>query len=108
MPQRARIARIAVSIWPGRAAWSRKQEEDHMVVNTLMKAASPWRIGVCCLLIPWLAFADTPAACDPQIVGTADPGYTCVVKTRTGPVSWRVEAVSQGSRPARVVKDLRS
>ena len=67
-----------------------------------------WSIGVCCLLAPWLASADTPAACDPQTVGKADPGYTCVVKTTGGPVAWRVEAVLPGPRTFRVVKDLKS
>ena len=79
-----------------------------MVGNAFMKGASPGSIGVCCLLVPWFAFADTSAACDAQTVGKADPGYTCVVKTKNGPVSWRVEAVLQGTRPFRVVKDLKS
>ncbi len=79
-----------------------------MAGTGFMNSVGRWTLGVCCLLAPWLAFADAPAACDPQIVGKADPGYTCVVKTRNGPVSWRVEAVLQGSRPFRVVRDLRS
>ena len=79
-----------------------------MVANAFMKGVSLWSIGVCCLLVPWFAFADTPAACDPHTIEKAEPGYTCVVKTKSGPVSWRVEAVLQGSRPFRVVKDLKS
>src|SRR6266849_3774991 len=59
-------------------------------------------------LFPLLAFADPPEACDPHTVAKANPGYTCVVKTKNGPVSWRVEAVTQESRPFRVVKDLKS
>jgi len=80
----------------------------YMSVNAFMKGVRLWSIGACCLLAPWFAFADTSAACDPQTVEKADRGYTCVVKTRNGPVSWRVEAVSQGTRPLRVVKDLKS
>jgi len=79
-----------------------------MVVNAFMRGAGLWRIGVCCLLVPWFAFADPSEACDPHTVEKAGPGYTCVVKTKNGPASWRVEAVSQGSRPFRVVKDLKS
>jgi len=71
------------------------------------------RIGLCgigmgCLLAASFASTDAPPACDPQTVAKAAPGYTCVVKTKDGPVPWRVEAVSQGSRPFRVVKDLKS
>lgn len=79
-----------------------------MVVNAFMKRARAWRMGVCCLFIPWIAFADPPAPCDPHAVERAEPGYTCVVKTKAGPVSWRVEAVVQGSHTFRVVKDLKS
>jgi hypothetical protein len=79
-----------------------------MSVHAFMKSIGLWGIGVCCLLAPRVAFADTPAACDPQIVEKSNPGYTCVVKTKNGPVSWRVEAVAQGSRPFRVMKDLKS
>ena len=47
--------------------------------------------------------------CDPQTVAKAAKGYTCVVKTKNGPVAWRVEAViSTESRTFRVVKDLKS
>src|SRR5215470_18018696 len=47
--------------------------------------------------------------CDPQTVAKAPKGYTCVVKTRNGPVAWRVEAViSTETRMFRVVKDLKS
>jgi hypothetical protein len=79
-----------------------------MAVHTFMKGVSVWSLGACCLLASWCAFADAPAACDPQTVEKAARGYTCIVKTKSGPVSWRVEAVSQGSRPVRVVKDLKS
>ena len=82
-----------------------------MVVHAFMKGARLWRIGASCIIVlwfPWFAFADTAATCDPHTVEKAQPGYTCVVKTKTGSVSWRVAAVSQGSRPFRVVKDLRS
>ena len=79
-----------------------------MAGTAFMKSVRLWSIGMCCLLAPWSAFADPPAACDPQIVAKADPGYTCTVKTRTGSVSWRVEAVLQGSRTFRVMKDLKS
>src|SRR5215472_18677739 len=48
-------------------------------------------------------------SCDPQTVAKAVKGYTCVVKTKSGPVTWRVEAViSTESRTFRVVKDLKS
>jgi hypothetical protein len=79
-----------------------------MAANAFMKGARLWRIGVFCLLAPSFTFADAPAACDPQIVDKAEPGYTCVVKTKSGPVSWRVEAVSPGSKPFRVLKDMKS
>jgi hypothetical protein len=51
----------------------------------------------------------TTETCDPQTVAKAAKGYTCVVKTKNGPVAWRVEAViSTESRTFRVVKDLKS
>lgn len=78
-----------------------------MIVDVFMKGASRWRVGACCLLVAGFAFADPSAACDPSTVETAGPGYTCVVKTKIGPVAWRVEAVSQGARSFRVVKDLK-
>jgi hypothetical protein len=44
--------------------------------------------------------------CDPQTVAKAAKGYACVMKTKSGPVAWRVEAViSTESRTFRVVKD---
>ena len=47
--------------------------------------------------------------CDPQTVAKAVKGYTCVVKTKSGSLAWRVEAViSTDSRTFRVVKDLKS
>ena len=47
--------------------------------------------------------------CDPQTVAKAPKSYTCVVKTRSGSVAWRVEAViPTDSRTFRVVKDLKS
>jgi hypothetical protein len=47
--------------------------------------------------------------CDPQTVAKAVKGYTCGVKTKSGSVVWRVEAViSTGGRTFRVVKDLKS
>jgi hypothetical protein len=47
--------------------------------------------------------------CDSQTVAKAVKGYTCGVKTKSGSVAWRVEAViSTGSRTFRVVKDLKS
>jgi hypothetical protein len=79
-----------------------------MAMNASMTRTGLCGIGMSCLLTVSFAFADAPAACDPQVVAKAAPGYTCVVKTGSGPVSWRVEAVSQGSRPFRVVKDLKS
>ena len=48
-------------------------------------------------------------ACDPQTIAKAVKGYTCVVKTKSESVAWRVEAViSTESRTFRVVKDLKS
>ena len=48
-------------------------------------------------------------ACDPQTIAKAVKGYTCVVKTKSGSVAWRVEAViSTESRTFRVMKDLKS
>ena len=48
-------------------------------------------------------------ACDPQTIAKAVKGYTCVVKTKSGSVAWRVEAViSTESRMFRVMKDLKS
>ena len=50
-----------------------------------------------------------PETCDPQTIAKAVKGYTCVVKTKSGSVTWRVEAViSTESRTFRVVKDLKS
>lgn len=72
------------------------------MINALTKC-----LVVCSLLVPSVAFAEPPA-CDPHTVEKAGPGYTCVVKTKAGPVSWRVEAVVPGARPSRVVKDLKA
>jgi len=48
-------------------------------------------------------------SCDPQTVAKAMKGYTCVVKTKSGSVAWRVEAVIwTESRTFRVMKDLKS
>ena len=53
--------------------------------------------------------ASSTEACDPQTIAKAVKGYTCVVKTKSGSVAWRVEAViSTESRTFRVVKDLKS
>jgi hypothetical protein len=48
-------------------------------------------------------------ACDPQTIAKAVKAYTCVVKTKSGSVAWRVEAVipTEG-RTFRVMKDLKS
>jgi len=47
--------------------------------------------------------------CDPQTIAKAAKGYTCVVKSKSGSVAWRVEAVIlTESRTFRVVKDLKS
>ena len=47
--------------------------------------------------------------CDPQTIAKAVKGYTCVVKTKSGSVAWRVEAIiSTESRTFRVMKDLKS
>src|SRR5262249_18863584 len=35
----------------------------------------------------------TAQTCKPQTVANAAKGYTCVVKTKSGSVAWRVEAV---------------
>ena len=52
---------------------------------------------------------NTTESCDPQTVAKAVKGYTCVVKTKSGSVAWRVEAViSTETRTFRVVKDLKS
>jgi hypothetical protein len=52
---------------------------------------------------------NTTETCDPQIVGKAVKGYTCVVKAKSGSVARRVEAViSTQSRTFRVIKDLKS
>lgn len=53
-------------------------------------------------------YAKGSEQCDPQAVARAETGYSCVVQTKSGPVSWRVEAVLTGSRKFRVVKDLKS
>jgi hypothetical protein len=79
-----------------------------MAMNALLAKIGLCGLGMSCLFTVSLAFADAPVACDPQTVTKADPGYTCVVKTKNGPVYWRVEAVAQGSRPFRVLKDLNS
>ena len=51
----------------------------------------------------------TTETCDPQTIAKAVKGYACVVKTKSGPVTWRVEAViSTETRTFRVVKDLKS
>src|SRR5215475_12182309 len=50
-----------------------------------------------------------PETCDPQTIGKAVKGYTCTVKTKSGSVAWRVEAViPTESRTFRVIKDLKS
>src|ERR1700730_15150237 len=50
-----------------------------------------------------------PETCDPQTIAKAVKGYTCVVKTKSGSVAWRVEAViPTESRTFRVMKDLKS
>ena len=50
-----------------------------------------------------------PETCDPQTIAKAVKGYTCVVKTKSGSVAWRVEAViPTESRTFRVIKDLKS
>ena len=47
--------------------------------------------------------------CDPQTIAKAVKGYTCVVKTKSGSVAWRVEAViPTESRTFRMMKDLKS
>ena len=47
--------------------------------------------------------------CDPQTVAKAPKGYTCVVKTKSGSVAWRVEAViATDSRTFRVPKISRA
>jgi len=47
--------------------------------------------------------------CDPQTIAKAVKGYTCVVKTKSGSVPWRVEAViATESRTFHVMKDLKS
>src|SRR5215472_12730668 len=76
--------------------------------SAFMRRTTLCSVATGCLLSASLAFADAPEACDPQTVAKAGAGYACVVKTKNGPVSWRVEAVSQGSRSFRVVKDLKS
>src|SRR3954465_9262293 len=48
-------------------------------------------------------------ACDGQAIAKAGRGYVCTVKTKGGPVSWRVEAVVvSGSRTFRVFQDQKS
>jgi hypothetical protein len=79
-----------------------------MKKNALTTSIGLCGIGMSCLLAASFALADAPVDCDPQTVAKANVGYTCVVKTKNGPVSWRVEAVAQGSRPFRVLKDLKS
>jgi hypothetical protein len=55
------------------------------------------------------AGSSTTETCDPQTIAKAAKGYTCVVKSKSGSVAWRVEAViSTESRTFRVVKDLKS
>jgi hypothetical protein len=53
-------------------------------------------------------YAKGSEPCDLQAVAKADTGYSCVVQTRNGPVSWRVEVVSSGTSKFRVIKDLKS
>src|SRR5262249_22486207 len=53
--------------------------------------------------------ASATETCDPQTVAKAVKGYTCVVKTKSGSVAWRVEAViATENRTFRVVRDLKS
>src|SRR6516165_7910110 len=55
------------------------------------------------------AGSSTTETCDPQTIAKAAKGYTCVVKSKSGSVAWRVEAViSTESRTFRVMKDLKS
>jgi hypothetical protein len=69
------------------------------------------------IALGWIAIASVACSseyakgaepCDPQVIAKADVGYACVVKTASGSVSWRVEAVLSGTRKFRVVKDLKS
>ncbi len=53
-------------------------------------------------------YAKGAEPCDPQTVAKAETGYSCLVQTTSGSVSWRVEAVLTKNRKFRVVKDLRS
>jgi hypothetical protein len=48
-------------------------------------------------------------ACDAQAIAKAGRGHVCTVKTKGGPVSWRVEVVMvSGSRTFRVFQDQKS
>jgi hypothetical protein len=53
-------------------------------------------------------YAKGAERCDPQVVAKAESGYSCVVQTQSGPVTWRVEAALMGSRRFLVMKDLKS
>src|SRR5262245_16698528 len=55
------------------------------------------------------AATSTKETCEPQAVAKALKGYTCMTKTKSGSVAWRVEAVIlTESRTFRVVKDIKS
>ena len=48
-------------------------------------------------------------ACDAQAIAKAGRGYVCIVRTKGGPVSWRVEAVVvSANRTFRVFQDQKS
>jgi hypothetical protein len=84
------------------------QKENPMAINVLTSRTALLGAGIVCLLTVSFAFAGGPETCDPQTVARATPGYTCVVRTNNGSVSWRVEAVSRGVRTFRVVRDIKS
>src|SRR5437660_12538180 len=48
-------------------------------------------------------------ACDAQAIAKAGRGYVCTVKTKGGPVAWRVEVVlDSGRRDLRDLQDQKS
>lgn len=53
-------------------------------------------------------YAKGTERCDPQVVAKAESGYSCVAQTKSGAVTWRVEAALTGTRKFLVMKDLRS
>jgi hypothetical protein len=76
--------------------------------SSVLGAVGVAAIGATAMVWNFTSRAGGLDACDVQVTAKAAQGYTCTVKTKSGPVTWRVEAVVAGSRTFRVFQDLKS